>query len=505
MKKPDKLFVLVKSLNKNEKGYFKKHTNKEKKYLKVFDEISRHDAYDEKKIIKKFDNEAFSRQFHVIKNYLFHNILKHLHDYHYNSSHNSTLKNILQSVEILYKKGLYDICSQLLTKAKKTAIDYEDETDLSLLEIIEWQKKILFRQVKDLDKTEKTLISLKKEEELALNKYQNSREYRFFVDKILLVHFRTETVKSEESLKVIDQLTKHPLLRSEKKAVSLRAKLWYNSFYEIYFYLKKDVLSSAKFAERKLELMEKYPGIIKNQPFSYIDILNNLGIMYYEKKKYNQVFGILNKLKAIPAKTIDVEIKKFTVSVLMEITAFNSMGEFSKAMKLIESTKTQLDDYSGKIDMANLLDFYREIAYTGFASGDYKMSLLWINKILNMENKGEREDIINSVKLLSLILNYEKKNEALLESEIKSALRAFENKKSHYIEILFIKSLEKLIREKDDKNSTIVMKDLKEKITKVFKRGFYAISKYDYELITSWLRSKIENKPFAAIVKNING
>ena len=122
MKNTDKLFVLIKSLNKNEKIYFKKYTKKANNtYLKLFDAISKQSSYNEEALLKKFANEKFSKQLHVIKNYLFNSLLKSLEDYHHGISLVSTLRSTLLRIELLHKKGLYHICSELLLRIKKQA------------------------------------------------------------------------------------------------------------------------------------------------------------------------------------------------------------------------------------------------------------------------------------------------------------------------------------------------------------------------------------------------
>ena len=60
MENPGGLFALIKSLNKSEKGYFKKYANfhvrnnEQNNYTKIFDAIDLQKVYNEPKLIKKF-------------------------------------------------------------------------------------------------------------------------------------------------------------------------------------------------------------------------------------------------------------------------------------------------------------------------------------------------------------------------------------------------------------------------------------------------------------------
>lgn len=121
----DSLFVLIKSLSKSEKGYFKKYSNfhgrsREKNtYVKIFDAINLQVTYNEPKLLRKFRNESFINQFSVAKNYLYNTILDCLETYH--KSITIELRSILTWTEILLEKGLLTQAKKMLRKAKKLA------------------------------------------------------------------------------------------------------------------------------------------------------------------------------------------------------------------------------------------------------------------------------------------------------------------------------------------------------------------------------------------------
>ena len=113
----DELFKLIHTLSKNEKRFFKLYCSLrpgEKTYLLLFDVIEKQESYNEikaKKIIK--DN------FPAVKNYLLNLIVKTLSIYHDNFSDDIEIRNLLNSVELLYYKGLYKQASRFLERTKK--------------------------------------------------------------------------------------------------------------------------------------------------------------------------------------------------------------------------------------------------------------------------------------------------------------------------------------------------------------------------------------------------
>ncbi|MDQ3021512.1 MAG: hypothetical protein M3R36_13225 [Bacteroidota bacterium] len=84
MKVTDDLFQLIKSLTQSEKRFFKVYASlhhikgDENKYFKLFNAIDKQKIYDEELIRKQFGNEKFLKQLFVVKNYLYHTILKSL-------------------------------------------------------------------------------------------------------------------------------------------------------------------------------------------------------------------------------------------------------------------------------------------------------------------------------------------------------------------------------------------------------------------------------------------
>src|ERR1035437_5648878 len=121
MRPSDHLFDLIRSLNPSEKRHFSLYAHRhivgeENNYLKLFDAIDKQQEYDEVALKKKFSHEKFVQQIHVAKNYLYSLILKSLNEYHSADSSNIQLRELLNSAEILFGKGLYKQSSKILRK-----------------------------------------------------------------------------------------------------------------------------------------------------------------------------------------------------------------------------------------------------------------------------------------------------------------------------------------------------------------------------------------------------
>ncbi|HEY1040601.1 MAG TPA: hypothetical protein VGF30_14405, partial [Bacteroidia bacterium] len=117
---------MIHSLSASEKGYFKKNSPaSDNIYVKLFDLINGQENYDENKLLKAIKNESASKNFSVTKRYLYDAILASLVSYQSQKNVESQLNNEIESIRILYNKGLYDQCEKMLHKSKETARSFE--------------------------------------------------------------------------------------------------------------------------------------------------------------------------------------------------------------------------------------------------------------------------------------------------------------------------------------------------------------------------------------------
>ena len=122
MNNQDDLFLLVKSLTKNEKGYFQKfysafETGKDKHFLLLFDLLEEATEYNEPALKKKLGRESKQVNFAVLKNYLTEKILQSLRMFHQQFSAEYDLLSEIQELHLLKSKKLDHLLSRKLNKA----------------------------------------------------------------------------------------------------------------------------------------------------------------------------------------------------------------------------------------------------------------------------------------------------------------------------------------------------------------------------------------------------
>src|ERR1700758_1816031 len=235
MKKKSNAFNLIKSLTMSEKRYFKifseRHTiGKQNKYVVLFDELDKSETEDDQVIKKNIRKQRGNTDFlSADKNYLYNLILRSLNDFHDSKTFNLEIKEALQSIEILFHKGLYKECLSLINKTEKLA--GECESFQLMIDLLMWKKKCsgyayglqMAADVNHLtDKYLNLLSNLKRITDL----YYESN----------LLQSANENFSKTEIEKKFENILNQPELKSEKNALSFSAKIFYYLVHSNYHY-----------------------------------------------------------------------------------------------------------------------------------------------------------------------------------------------------------------------------------------------------------------------------
>ena len=129
------LYLLVKSLTKAEKGYFKKFAQRystekdDNQYLALLDAIDEQPAggeYDEAKMIKKHNGKKFIKHLSTTKKYLLNALLKALRSYREGSQNALTeINELIENAQICFDKQLMSLGNKFLDKARQIALQEE--------------------------------------------------------------------------------------------------------------------------------------------------------------------------------------------------------------------------------------------------------------------------------------------------------------------------------------------------------------------------------------------
>lgn len=131
MSRKDELYLLVKSLDKQEKRFFKLHSklynqNKLPNYVYLFDIIDKMESFSKEEMIKQLSKQLPKVKVNQLKQYLKYSIYDAIKAYHKKSAF--TLHEIedINIARVLKAKRLNSMAEKILLKLRKTAIAKED-------------------------------------------------------------------------------------------------------------------------------------------------------------------------------------------------------------------------------------------------------------------------------------------------------------------------------------------------------------------------------------------
>ena len=215
----DDLYRLIKSLNKSEKGYFKKFAAKneagsKQNYIVLFDAIDKLEAYDENKLKSMLKNASFTKQLPVYKVYLFNLILKSLGQYGAFENSGTKIRELIENSRILSSKALYKEALKLLKKAKELANKFSSYN--FLLEILIAERNIV-SVMPDSNITE-LRKKIYEEEILASDLQKKLFEYSWLSDQMVIYVEQKGDFSLSESNKKAEEIFNNPLISDVSNA-----------------------------------------------------------------------------------------------------------------------------------------------------------------------------------------------------------------------------------------------------------------------------------------------
>lgn len=514
MKVSDNLFQLIKSMSKPEKGYFKKYASmhtigEQNNYVMLFDLIekqaSKQIKYDEDKIKRRLNDKLVS-QFAVMKNYLYATVLESLHLFHSQNRKDTQVNAMIDQIDLLMRRLIYDQAHQLLRKAKRIAEEYEFFTEL--IRLLSLEKRLLAEIMEPDDFT----IHFKRiceEENQAISKLENTIEFSNLRARLIEFTSRYGTGFSRDDSKkeFFESLLKEPILSSEEYALTRNNKRHYNHLKSnIYSYIndpentEKYQLRYIKYHEEDIKKVTSYQPLIAG--------LNNLLTMQIRYKSYEGAEETLIKLRDFE-KNYSVTLNEYESSFIFY--AYSVLGisycmarvDIARGLQIIKESRPLEKMYSNKLGRGRQLIVYYFHASLLFMAERFDETSAWITKILQMPATDFSSDYQCYARLMNLIVQYELKNYNHLDYVMKSTYYFLRKRKKIFkYEEIIIKYMKRSLRMRSEAELTELFDEMKYELEAIYKDDHEKFG-FDAFNIIPWLESKITKKPMSEILKSM--
>ena len=504
--KSDALFLLIKSLKKSEKRYFKVSVNAEsdsasRKYVRLFELIDAQTHFNEDDILRK-DSSLNPTQLSNLKSHLYKKILQCIRQYNQGSVIDIQIREMIDYAQILFNRSLYDQCASVLKKAKKQA---QKIGNLELqLEILKWEKNVLNQTVGPGNQVRVNKII--EEVQDTNNRINNINIFTNLAAKLNASYMKIGFIRNESDYDRITGMFKASLPVYEEQKLSLDEKLNLYNLYVGYYFFIQDFENGYKYARKWVNLFEQYKQIKVSKLESYIRAINNLLIAQYKLYKYYEFVQTSRQLREIrhfPRNVMNenIQLRLLKYTYVHEFNRFFMLGDFEIGVALMNKIKPGLEQFINQIDNHSKLIMYYKMSCLYFGNGDYHEAIFWLNRILNSENVDIREDIHSFARILNLISHYELGNVDVIDYYIRSTYRFLLKKDDlHNFQKYILNFLKKLSYQFTEDQLIPEFEKLRNQLIPL-KKNPYEKRAFIYFDIIEWLESKIQKKPVGKVIR----
>lgn len=497
MKKIDKLYTLIHSMDKSEKRYFQLFSNlsgdsENKKYLKIFEVLHGMKQYDEGKFIESVALKGLPiRNLGSDKAYLYYQILKSLRKLNSSNQAKSEAREWLDISDVLSTKGLYDQALSACNKAIKVIDKYNLVSIRS--DALLTRRKIIFyiNGTVDNDANKKSILG-------ALDELGDFVKADYLYRNALFILRDVGKVRLEKEASPFDEIISDPLF--EQASPSLHAQIRLNQTMAVIHFSKGETLEEYKMMQSNLKIMDSDPFFKEDNIYEYIIFFSHVLRLtkFVDRKNYEQLlrdfflFGEeldRNKRKA-KAQIFSLGYSTETVRLLEE-------GLFHKGVELIPEIQKLNKKYGKLIPRSVYMTFEYKFAYFYFGLGNLTAALKHINHLMNHYTESDRKDVFRYAKIFSLIIHFELGNYSLISYNIRS-LYSFLKKRSllYSSENTIIQCLKQLPRAKSKADKMKILEETRKELMSHFKENERERNFLIFFDIITWIDSKLENKSF---------
>lgn len=491
-----KLYDLIHSLSSQEKRYLKIIAKNKgelnNKYIRLFELIEQSEIFDEDTYRRTlYPNLPLnSKKYSELKSYLFQFVLRCLRDFDESHSIDSTIKNGLLNVRVLFNRSKFKYAFIEINKLLK--LTYRYEKFKWTLDLLEWKKRIAYVS-SDISFFDKNLETIQAEEKEVMGQLYNYKTYeQLFYQLYLFLRKKPSHKKDELKDFIADEVLKAPA-----HALSFRGLVYYYRIWSIYYFSIGAFQQFAYENEKLIRHIESRLYFFKEDISHYIASLSNHCVAGFLVEDYALLNTSLEKLQNLKPITLDDRIRinrqyyssKFKLCILS--------GDFDEGLQIF-STFDRIIPEEHRHIFSNS-SFLFQYFYLFFGVGDYEKALDYLNKWINMPRHAERQDMQAVARILLLLIHFEMGNTLLLTSMIRSSKRYLNLKqRSAVLEGLFLPAMREVLKVPVGKEQEEIFQKLLADIRQLPQGANPLFDIFDFE---AWVESQVSEQCFADIIR----
>ncbi len=467
----------------NEKRYFKIYCNKnvvgsQNKYVEIFNYITKIEGFDEEVITQELKNKNFSTvNISADINYLSKIVFKSLNEFHSEKLNDIKIKNKLNTIEILFYKGLYEECLRMIHKLKIGSSIKENP--YLLMNLMNWEKKCvgyskgLLEAIEINNGLKENINNITIIQEVT-DCYYKSYYYKNNIGKIPIKELKEN----------FELLMQHPIFSKEVVFTNLISAIFYDLTFANYHHVNRNYEEELVYLQKVIAIYEGNNDYRFENPLDYVAIYMRL--INLSKKDSKEEF--YEKLDHIRSFDNYIDIQKEVVKERMYIFTHQAEIEFLLTHKLFKEAENLLNDIekNGLNFLYSIEPYHQMSLYYLFASiycinNDFRKGLKYVNKILNEFKFEDRPSLFIKTEFLNIVIHFELKNYDLVLHSVATLNRKYtKNFKLNEIESKILKTIFKISSNPNIKSERVLFSKLYEHFKGLYKESLLHINYLEY-------------------------
>ena len=423
MSTPDSLYSLIQSFTGSEKRYFKlwsrlyaRSGSKDSLLAQLFEDLAACSEYKEAEFLDRHAHRAYTRNFAARKHRLYDQLLSCLNAFHSQNSLKAKLRHRIQSIEILYQKGLYKQMRKLIARTRKLA-ETNDEFEF-LIELNQWEIRVM--GMLDRRGTGREELAGIMDAQLAeMERLYRSLHLRHYNFEVVMLAKEAGELRTAEQRSAFGRLQK-ALVRFDPGADGTLREYrdFLNATANLNLVLEQHDEALQYFLLLKSK-MEARPRRIRKSPTDYLALLSNAFICAVEGGRSEVAYHFLAEMLEFPAQ-YGLENRKNIQVWIVEIGGIHTVNLFmmERNLELIREQlpvwEERVAEVGDEIRHISLLTFYYYFAVLNYLLGEHRQAAGWISLLLQNAEENVRKDLQSAARLVQLFLHFDLDNVGLL-------------------------------------------------------------------------------------------
>lgn len=436
------LTKLVKSLSGPEKRYFKLYTRKQagsKDYISLFDIIDKSSPSDTDET-----REAF-RQLHPESN--LNNTSRYLAKVLTDSliQSKSEKDNFFQHlqelmrVKVLQERSISEEAHQLLKKIRKSAV----QSQQYIIEYLTYREELTFLSDSNFNEVnDKTLVETQMKAKDILKMVNHIQDHHSLLEllKYRLVH-SGRISSDDEKKRLNDLMLSEMILVTGKSKNSFAAQKLHLLFQSLFFTDVGDYQSALKTFRSLDRLFEQNMPLLDKPPLDYLSALDGILDTLHTLKKYEEIGYYIDKLKQLDntgfPEYFRYQVRK-TIAIY-RLAILTGKKDYAGAVDFIKTIDTDVVKMYSVVNEEKQSELYFFISLAYFGMNDWKRAHAYISEFTRDYKILPQFFISKAIRLLNIIIHYQKGDSEYLEYESRSYKRFFRNHHSLESEKIILK------------------------------------------------------------------